>query len=76
MIFWQWDIIADAGALDNITKKTGDMFFLYRMLNQPVDKCSLNILKTIPQKLSWQFEPNEQRNTFYECIFKEDCKEC
>lgn len=66
----------DAGALDNITKKTGDMFFLYRMLNQPVDKCSLNILKTIPQKLSWQFEPNEQRNTFYECIFKEDCKEC
>lgn len=66
----------DAGALDNITKKTGDMFFLYRMLNQPVDKCSLNILKTVPQKLSWQFEPNKQSNTFYECIFKEDCKEC
>lgn len=66
----------DAGALDNITKKTGDMFFLHRMLNQPVDECSINILKTIPQKLSWQFEPNGQKNTFYERIFKEDCEEC
>lgn len=62
----------DGSALDNITYNTGDMFFLYRMLDQPYDECSKQILSTIPQKLSWQFKAKcGCENTFYNRLFKE-----
>lgn len=62
----------DGGALDNITYNAGDMFFLYRMLDQPYDECSRKILKTIPQKLAWQFKSKSNcKKTFYNVLFKE-----
>lgn len=62
----------DGSALDNITYNTGDMFFLYRMLDQPYDECSIKILSDIPQKLAWQFKPKyDCGNTFYNWLFKE-----
>lgn len=61
----------DGGVLDNIATSLGDMFFLYRMLDQPYYKGSETVLEIIPQKLAWQFEPqNNNNNTFYKYIFK------
>ena len=40
------------------------------MLDQPYYKGSETVLEIIPQKLAWQFEPQNNNNTFYKYIFK------
>ncbi|MFR7752005.1 MAG: capsular polysaccharide synthesis protein [Agathobacter rectalis] len=55
----------DDAALDKIQYVNSDMFLLAKLLNYPDDARCYDLIKYVPQKLMWNFQPNNSKNSFY-----------
>ena len=55
----------DDAALDKIQYVNSDMFLLAKLLNYPDDARCYDLIKYVPQKLMWSFQPNNSENSFY-----------
>ena len=65
----------DGGVLDNPLYVKGNMWTLLNLLQSKYDEQILTLIKKVPQKLTWFFEPlSDSTDTFYNQLISEKIK--
>lgn len=66
----------DDNVLNKVSKYKGNMYALYRLLNEEYNKDLADEILRLPQKLAWNYMPKKSEDkTFYsEIIGKSDCE--